>query len=102
MQLVIGETFPVIFTGAGAGGGPNEFFATPITPSMYILDISLPAGAQIRTAFYTPLDNIRDFEKFALVDVRRRNNTQVELVCSSYPNAIGRIRLKIIALAEVP
>lgn len=101
MSFTISEISPVIYCG-GVGGGPNEFAAPVGTPSVYILDMPVPQGSKLKEAWYTAFDNIGDLTKFAQIDVNRQNDTQVQLRCSSYPSAVGRIRIKISALVDIP
>lgn len=62
----------------------------------------LPQGSSLQEAWYTAFDNIGDLTKFAQIDVNKFSDTQVQLRCSSYPNAVGRIRIKISALVDIP
>ncbi|MFB8789214.1 MAG: hypothetical protein U7123_10265 [Potamolinea sp.] len=101
MSFTVVENTPVIYCG-GAGGGSDEFAAPVGTPSTYIIDMPVPSGSKLKEAWYTPFDNIADLTKFAQIDVNRHNDTQVQLRCSSYSGTVGRIRVKISALVDIP
>jgi hypothetical protein len=59
--------YPVLYCGATASGGPNEYpVAAGAGPVRWLLEVpSPPAGAQIYDVRYEPYDNIAAVNAFA-------------------------------------
>lgn len=98
-DLHVATMAPVIYAGAGSGGGPGEYIASsdPNVANQY--ELNVPGAKTIFAAFYQPLHNIPDMSKFALVDVTPHSAPgDILLSVASWPGYNGRVRIKITIL----
>jgi hypothetical protein len=95
--------YPVIYTGT-QGGGPDEYLASsdPNEANVYEIKVA-PSGANVVTAWYTPIHNIPALSAFALIDVAKRlsSGEDINLAVASWPGTQDRLRIKITVLYTV-
>jgi hypothetical protein len=101
MNVGITEITPVVFTGNAGGAGEYHASDDPNAPETHIVNVPVPAGANIVEAWYTPYHNIAALGAFALIDVNRSSTTQVKLKLAGYPGQNQRLRIKVTALYRV-
>lgn len=94
-KIGIVKMTPVIFSGTAGGTGEYPASSDPNKPLIHILDTGIPADTKIVRAWYAPLHNIAAINAFALIDIERHNDNQIELHVAGFPSINARLRIAI-------
>lgn len=102
MAIQVRVLTPVLYTPNAGPGGTDEYFAPPGALTTHQIPSVVTAGHRIIAVVLQPFDNICDLLKFSQIDAvpSSIDSQGIQLSCASYPNQVGRVRMKLTVFFE--